>query len=595
MSDIDEVKSRLNIVDVVGERVPLKKTGRNFKALCPFHSEKTPSFIVSAERQTFHCFGCGKGGSVIDFVMEYDHVDFPEALETLAEKAGVKLERRIPDSPEGKLKQRIFETNHLASEFYHYLLTKHHLGEKARRYLKERGISDKSIQTFTLGYSPNSWDGLSKFLRKKGYDEKILETAGLSIRGQKGWYDRFRGRVMFTLKDHRGQVVGFAGRVLDPTVKEAKYINTSETPVYIKSNVLYGLDVTRDAITRANEAIVMEGELDVISSFQAGIPNVVAIKGSALTEGHVRLLRRFTERLTFALDSDVAGDAAARRGIEIADGAGFDMHVVTLPSGKDPDEAARQNPGVLKRAIKDAVPIYDYFIESARRRFDTTTAFGKKKVSEELFPIVSKIDNMIVQSHYAKKLAKVLDVNQETITEGLEKIKRSFEKGRPVVKDEGVAPLVRSRPEKLEVYLLALILQGKTGEFYESLKASIPSTDFSQTPVRQILEQLSGTLKNKRKFSLKDFANRLPAELIPTLDEAALWDISDILEDDKHLLREWTTAIREAQRMILKRKITDLTNLVRQKDSRKESLKELQEDLKGLTQKLSRLEKQSVI
>ena len=197
MTDIDEVKSRLNIIDVIAERVPLKKAGRHFKALCPFHNEKTPSFIVSPERQMFKCFGCGRGGSVIDFVMEYEHVDFIEALEELAQKAGVKLERRLGDTPEEKLKQKIYEVNHMASEFYQYLLTKHALGEKARLYLKNRGVTDKSIKTFALGYSPNSWDGLSKFLHKKGYDAKLLETAGLMIPSPRGAVARFSNLPVF--------------------------------------------------------------------------------------------------------------------------------------------------------------------------------------------------------------------------------------------------------------------------------------------------------------------------------------------------------------------------------------------------------------
>jgi DNA primase len=274
MTDIDEIKSRLNIVDIIGKTVKLKKTGRNFKGLCPFHNEKTPSFIVSPDRQIFHCFGCGKGGTVFDFIMEYQHVDFAEALEDLAHLAGVKLTRGISTTPEGNLREKLYAVNHLSSEFYHYILTKHTLGEKGLLYLKNRGITDKSIKTFSLGYSPNSWDGLYKFLRKKGYEDDLIEKAGLVSRmehpreGGRGYYDRFRGRVMFTLKDHRGNVVGFAGRVLDPStssgqvLQEAKYINTSETPVYVKSNVLYALDVTKDAIQKANEAVIMEGELD---------------------------------------------------------------------------------------------------------------------------------------------------------------------------------------------------------------------------------------------------------------------------------------------------------------------------------------------
>ncbi len=587
MSDIEEIKSRLNIVDIIGQRVTLKKAGRNFKGLCPFHNEKTPSFIVSPERGTFHCFGCGKGGDVLAFVMEYEHIDFVEALESLAAKAGVTLTRRAETTPEGKLKQRILEVNHLASEFYHYLLTKHALGEKARAYLNKRGVSEKSQKIFMLGYSPNSWDGLLRFLKKKGYEESLLEKAGLVIRSSKNrnsFYDRFRGRVMFTLKDHRGNVVGFSGRLLDVDAKEAKYINTSETPVYSKSNVLYGLDVTKDAIQKTSEAIIMEGELDVISSFQAGIGNVVAIKGSALTEGHVNLLRRFTERIIFALDSDMAGDAAARRGIEIAEIGGLDMKVAVLSGGKDPDEIAKENPGLLKKMMKDALPIYDYFLSSSLGRFDKTTAFGKKKISEELFPILSKIDNAIVQGHYIKKLAQAIDVPEETIHEGLRKQNFPRHRQPPIAKE----PLSsQTREQKLEVYILALLLQGKTMELFEDIKETISLGDFTHPPVVHILTRLAAFLQGVKVFLVKDFADSLPPELMPTLDEAFLWDIGDIAGNEEAFAKEWAKTLREFRRVTIRHKIAQWTKKVQDGEG--------QAELAALTQALSLLEKSSAI
>ncbi len=586
MSDTDEIKSRINIVDFIGKRVTLKKTGRNYKGLCPFHNEKTPSFIVSPERQTFHCFGCSRGGDIFAFVMEYEHVDFVEALEELAEITGVKLTRRMGETPEAKLKQKIFEVNHLASEYYQYILTKHKLGEKAREYLKHRGITDKSIKTFGLGYSPNSWETMSSYLRKKGYDAGLLAAAGLTISraGSGGYYDRFRGRVMFTLRDHRGNVVGFSGRVLDPTAKEAKYINTSETPVYIKGNVLYGLDVTKGAIQKANEAIVMEGELDLISSFQAGISNVVAIKGSALTEGHVNLIRRYTERLAFALDSDMAGDAASRRGIEIADRAGLDMRVVVLPSGKDPDEAVREDAVAVKKAIKNAIPIYDYFISSAVKRFDAASAFGKKKVSEELLPILAKIENPIVQGHYIKKLAGTLDTSEETIVESMHRLTKGG--GFGGVKAE--KPEETTRSQKLETYILALVLQGKTAELFEELSDRIAIADIANPAVQKILEHLKSFLAANNVFLIKDFADSLPIELIPTLDEAFLWDIGDQLTDEELFAREWNATLREVERAVVKRKIQEITGLMHHADSTKKE----DDELRGLTDRLKALEKE---
>lgn len=589
MTDIDDIKSRLNIVDIVGARVPLKKAGRNFKGLCPFHTEKTPSFIVSPDRQTFHCFGCGKGGSVFDFVMLLEHIDFAEALEMLADRAGVKLERRPTDTPEAKMKQKLYEVNHLASEYYQYLLTRHAVGAAAREYLAHRGISERSMKTFALGYSPNDWDGLLTFLTKKGYDATLLETAGLVIRGSRGYYDRFRGRVMFTLKDHRGNVVGFSGRVLDPNAKEAKYINTSETPVYVKGKVLYAMDVTHDAIQKENEAIVMEGELDVISSFQIGISNVVAIKGSAMTEDHARLLRRYCERLVFALDSDVAGDAAARRGIEIADTVGFDMRVLSLPSGKDPDEAARTHPGLLKKAVKEAVPLYDYLLSSAMSRYDKDSAYGKRKITDEYVPFLAAIENAIVRGHYIRKLSEQLGIPEEAIAERLANVKnRAW-----FVPKEGAenAQSARSRSEKGEVYLLALLLQGSMQDLPEQSAALLSMGLFGYPPVRSIVEKLVAFAKEHPVFLVKDFADTLPAELIPVFDEAFLWDIADIVSDGERFAREWDRAVREVKRTRIRHQMKTVSQALRDTDASSKEYDALQQQLKAYTDELVALEK----
>lgn len=596
MGDIDEVKTRTDIISVISARVTLKKAGRHWKALCPFHSEKTPSFIVSPERQMWKCFGCGRGGSVLDFVMESEHVDFVEALETLAEKAGVKLERRFADTPESKLKEKILTANHLASEYYQYLLTKHAIGENARGYLKTRGVTDKTMKTFSLGYSPNSWDGLLKYLRKKGYDENILTQAGLIVASNRGGYDRFRGRVMFTLKDHRGNVVGFSGRLLDPEAKDPpslkasegqapKYINTSETPVYSKSNVLYGLDVTKAAIQKENEAIVMEGEFDVISSFQAGVSNVVAIKGSALTEGHVNLLRRFADRLVLALDSDVAGDAASRRGIEIADRAGLDIRVASMPTGKDPDEAARNDPGLFKKALIAAQPIYDYFIASALARYDVKESFGKRKISDELLPVITKIDNPIVQGHYVKKLAAALGVSEDAVSDGMRKFARTQSVGRKEQSsgEKEESGKVRGREENLELYVLAILLQGKTVELFEELQQTIAIADFTVSAIRQIFEHIGSYLKKNRIFLIKDFADQLPHELTSTLDEAFLWDIADLAGDGERLSKEWTKALIALSRSNLKRRMGELSKEIHKGN-------DVSTELRALTQKLKILD-----
>jgi DNA primase len=408
VDQLEEIKRKIDIVELINEFVPLKKTGRNFKALCPFHSENAPSFVVSPERQIFKCFGCGESGDIFGFLMKTEGLEFGEALRILAKRAGVKLRRYQPSEAE-KQKTLLYEINHLASEFYHYLLASHRVGKQALQYLKvKRGIKDETIHLFKLGFAPAMWDGLQKFLvGKKGYQVEALEKAGLVIKSEKGrgYYDRFRARIMFPLEDHRSNVAGFAGRTLDPRQTEAKYINTPETLIYHKSDLLYGLKQNKEAIKKANAVILVEGELDTLSSYQVGVKNVVAIKGSALTGSQVSLLKRFTENLVLALDRDVAGDQAARRGIEVADQAGMAIKVVKLRGGKDPDEVAQKNASLWKKLVKEAMPVYDYFLDLALTRFKAKTAEGKRAIGKEMVPVLAKISDEIVRSHYIGQLA----------------------------------------------------------------------------------------------------------------------------------------------------------------------------------------------
>jgi DNA primase len=458
-------------------------------------------------------------------------------------------------------------------------------------------VSDKTAKTFSLGYSPNSWDSLRNFLHKKGFDDALLESAGLMIKSNSGGYDRFRGRVMFALKDHRGNVVGFSGRVLDPDVKEAKYINTSETPVYIKGNVLYGLDVAKASIQKEGSAILVEGEFDLISAFQEGITNVVAIKGSALTEGHVNLLKRFTESLVFALDADLAGDAAARRGIALADKAGFDMKVARFNDGKDPDEAVRENPAAFKKSLKDAVPIYDYFIDSAVRRYDKNSPFGKKKISGELMPVLTHIENPVIQAHYIKKVAELLDVGEQAVTEGMKKTAALDVIGRsPENVPENQKDLLNPQ-ERLETYMLALILQTKTIEFFEELREYFESSDFSQEGVRRILESLDAYLSKNPKFLIRDFSETVPNELVSLLDQAYLMDLSDIIENEDLTAREWNKTLRDLRKLVIKKKLRDLSILVSEMDDagKTEAAQSAKAEIPKLTADLRALEKISAI
>ena len=551
--------------------------------------------------------------------MELEHLEFSEALIELAEKTGVTLEHKASTTESGKLKEQIYSANHLAGEYFQYLLLSHSLGKNAREYLKNRGVSEKIIKTFGLGYSPNSWDGVLSYLRKKGYDEKLLETAGLVVKSDRGgWYDRFRGRVMFTLKDHRGNVAGFSGRILPPShfvslrsegshstqategQAQPKYINTNETPVYNKSSILYALDITKDAIAKAGEAVIMEGEFDVISSFQAGISNVVAIKGSALTEGHVHLLKRYTERIILCLDSDFAGDKASRRGIEIAEKAGLDIRVAQVVDGKDPDDVARSEPHLLKKAITEALPIYDYIMASVLKRHDLSSAFGKKKASEEILPFFVRIENPIVLGHYIKKASELLGISESAISEGLRQVARKVAIPTGTSIDQNVLQKQsRGRDEMVEVYVLALLFQGKTLELYEELSEILSPNDFTYPAVKRVLETLSIFLVTRKSqpFFLKDFLETVPVELMPTIDEVLLYDTSSFAENDELSAREWMKSLRQLRLLVLRRKIRYLNTTIQKRSHETDttvfdpSTETLQEELNTSIALLSVLEK----
>lgn len=564
MDELDQIREKISIVDLISESVQLKKTGRNFKGLCPFHTERTPSFIVSPERQIWHCFGCGKGGDIFSFLMELDRLEFPEALDILAKRAGVILTRKQGDDKIGILKKKLLAMHHLASEFYTYLLSKHILGERARLYLKERGMTDKIIGTFSLGFAPHSWDNLTRYLFKKGFTYPELEIAGLSLKGRTGYYDRFRDRIMFPLRNYRGETIGFSGRVLQKDAQEAKYINSPETPMYHKGDTLYGLDVTKEAIRKQDGAIVVEGEFDVISSFAAGVPNVVAIKGSALTPAQVSLIKRFTEHIFLALDQDEAGDSAARRGIEIADAAGLDIRVISIPNGKDPDEAARENPGAWKEATKQSMPVFDFLIASAFKRLKGADAYSKKKIADELLPVLGKITNTIIKAHYIKVLSGKLDISEEKVNEALEKVRQPRPYFQTAAQDVALKPV----PEELfEEHVLGLILQMQDmKKGLDRLTHELDPSDFISPVVRKIFMLLIDYAVTSKKMTVGDFTKTVSLELLSTVDRAFLTDFSKFVTDDL-LLSELEKTMKIVKRTIVRRKITTLSTTMTRLDA----------------------------
>jgi len=589
VDQIEEIRSKTDIVQLISEYLPLKKSGRNFKALCPFHSEKTPSFIVSPERQIFKCFGCGKGGSVFNFLMEMEGMEFGEALRTLAKRVGVKLVSYKP-GPKEEEKERVYVLNHLASEFYHYLLVFHPLGQRARDYILSRGIKKESVQLFKLGYAPAVSFALQKFLvEKKGYKIDDLLKAGLVVKVGGGYRDFFRDRLVFPLRDHRGNFVGFSGRVIGEWREEEaqrigpKYINTPETLVYQKGSLLYGLEISKNQIKTKDQAVIVEGELDMISSFQVGLENAVAIKGSALTEAQVTLLKRLCGNIVLALDMDIAGDKATRRGIEIADSSGLEIRVARI-SGKDPDELARKNPELLKKAIGEAIPVYDFFMESAFSRFDATTPEGKKRIGEDLLPIFARISDEIVKSYYLRKLAEKLEVPEEAVVAQMVKEKREagVVSGMTGLGKSGVRP----RREILEEYLFSLVFQ--KGEPALLLAPEIEK--IIKTPaLARILRILKDFLKDKdAKFESTLFAQKIPGELLEIFNGFYLRDLGKKILSEEWVKAEFSRTVSELRKTEIKERLKELSRqmAICERENQTEKLKQLEEEFKKISQEV---------
>lgn len=460
-TDLEEIKHRLNIVDVIGDYLRLEKAGGNWRGLCPFHNEKSPSFMVSEEKQIWHCFGCQKGGDVFSFIMEMEGMEFREALKILAEKAGVELKTVNPKAVEKK--NRAFEILELATKFYEFQLFDGPGKGKILEYLRGRGLNDETIKQFRLGYAPKGWRNMLDFLTKRGYGPDEIFEAGLIIKkegvqaGDQGYYDRFRSRIMFPIAEYSGRVVGYSARVAPgEDESQAKYINSPETGIYHKSKILYGIDKAKAEIKHADFILLVEGNMDVIATSQLGIRNVVAISGTALTSEQVDILKRYTRNFRIFFDMDSAGEGATRKSIKMCLSKDVAVSVVELPSGKDAAELAKDDPAALKKAIDGARDAMEYVMERALGKFDKGTAHGKRMIAENVIEIIEEFQNGIEKSHWIKKLAEELDVEERTLTEMAGKATLRSRTGVDAEKgtQEGTGAEVR---EKMDVLLEDLI------------------------------------------------------------------------------------------------------------------------------------------
>lgn len=416
-SDVDVVKSRINIVDLVGDYVRLTKAGSRYKACCPFHQEKTPSFIVNEDRQTYHCFGCGQGGDIFSFVMEMESMGFRESLEFLADKAGVELRNDVPRGGSGDTKKKLYTALEKAAAFYEKQLHDGLGRAVALPYVRERGISDAQIRKFRLGFAPDGWDHVGTFLQSQGMQTETVVAAGLAIRKEEGAaraYDRFRNRIMFPIRDALGRVIGFTARVLpgDDT-QGGKYINTPETLLYRKSTVLYGIDVAKNAIKKQDQVVIVEGNMDVIALHEVGIENTIAVSGTAMTEQHIAAIMRYTKNVILFFDADAAGMTAARKSAMACLRDDLHVRMVVLSGGKDAAEMAQHDPDVLRRAIADAQHAVDVFTDMAIAAHDIADPHGKRTAIDDVAAIVAHVAHDIERDEWIQRCSTRLDVDED--------------------------------------------------------------------------------------------------------------------------------------------------------------------------------------
>ncbi|MDP2927221.1 MAG: DNA primase [Candidatus Omnitrophota bacterium] len=522
---LEDILGRVDIVEIISGYIPLKKAGANFKTNCPFHHEKTASFMVSPERQIYHCFGCGESGNAFKFLMRHERMEFPEAVEMLAKKCGVSLPDQ--DKPElaraASLSSQLYKVNEMAVSFYENNL---HTGSAslAINYLSNRGIKLATIKEFRLGLATSGWDNLINFLRSANVSLALLEQAGLVLpKDSGGYYDRFRNRIIFPVFDMRSRVIGFGARVMDNSLP--KYINSPETPVYTKGRNLFGFNLSKDFIRDADSAVIVEGYLDFMIPYQEGLKNIVASQGTALTLEQIKLLKRYTHNVVMIYDGDTAGEIATLRSLDILIDEGINVKVVPLPKGMDPDALVR-NEGInaLKAKVEKAASFFDYKLDVLKSRHDIKDAHGKTKIASEMLLTINKFDNAILRGEYAKRLSEAMCIPEQYILEELGKLK-------PAVSTPGGQPVSfpRKNPQinPAEKLLIKFMLEEK--ELIEKIMRELSPSDFADARTAKIvsvMQDLVGQGKNIEPSVLmnyfsEDDASQLVCEtmFMPALTE----------------------------------------------------------------------------
>ncbi|MBS1192233.1 MAG: dnaG [Nitrospirae bacterium] len=552
------MRDSVDIYDVVSGYVSLKKAGKNWLGLCPFHSEKTPSFNVNPAKQIFHCFGCGVGGDAFKFLELQEGLNFPEAVKQLASRAGITLPESRPRADEKKSDDERKALLKIIAEAADYFLRELEgpAGSAARAYLAKRGLTETVIRDFSLGYARPEWDGLLKHLRQKGHPPTLLEKAGLIVKRSEGegHYDRFRGRIIFPIRDISGHVIAFGGRVMDDSLP--KYLNSPETPLYSKSNVLYCLDQAKEPARKQGYFIIVEGYLDAIACHQYGAKNAVATLGTALTDGHLRLMRRFAQKLMLIFDPDPAGVKATLRGFELFAGSGMKVNVVSLPDGDDPDTFLKKNGyEAFASCLKGSVKFMDFVLGQVVRSGSTASIDEKVEQAGEMLGFIAKLPSGIERDHYLKRTAEALDVDEGLLRQEMTK-QRTAHAGPRERTAAGTTPHKGQRP-RAEEMLIHLMLRDET--IARSLSEQITPEDFTDPLYRRAAERIFSVMKSGGELHPRSLA-------VPGDDELGRlishYSVLEIAYSDQ-------TGTDQNQKVSLEKTCADCVDRIRQHGSAK--------------------------
>ncbi|MGB7061356.1 MAG: DNA primase [Candidatus Zixiibacteriota bacterium] len=511
---LDQIRDANDVVDLISEYVPLKKRGKNFVGLCPFHSEKQPSFTVTPDKQIFYCFGCGEGGNVISFLMKHDKLSFPEAVKVLGKRASIPLPEKSFDAKRAKQLDRLYYANQVANEYFLKNLYRERPGKRARQYLKKRGFDSDTQKLFSLGFAPLEWEGLVNFARTKGIEPETLNQAGLAApRTQaSGYYDRFRNRITFPVFNLSRKIVGFGGRVLDDK-DEPKYLNSPETPIYHKGKILYGLNLSKDEIRQKESAILVEGNIDVISLYQARIKNVVASSGTAFTQNQARLLSRYAEKVFLFFDADTAGQSATFRSVDLLFSEGLEVFVVSLKQGEDPDSYVQKfGPDAVTEEIQKAKSFIDFKYESLGRDFEELSMKEQEKVIRDLAETAGKITDEIRRNLFIKKIAQTLKIDEKPVRRLVDRKKPSAGGGRRTVDGGHPGEASLSREEEIEKGLLRILMEDR--KLLKLTTGKLDPDDFSNSEHKEIFQLIKAEKKTSPAVLLDKTENEKTKDLI---------------------------------------------------------------------------------